>query len=170
MVVLKQVLITVAAAAAGVLASPLFPDAPATTAVGTSEPAHRNDTDLGTLSGPCDQGNCPDFNAPFDFLAQNVMTYTGAGYLPLWVYYGRWNDCGQCGKKQISGDGCFDYTACGRPQSVCIDLDKHRAHRIWKDNGDKTCYRTKLDSYGKCNAVLVGSYIEHPTQQVACTW
>lgn len=215
MATLKQVLIAVAAAAVGVLASPLSADATATTIIGAPKPAvteiseplegkeledllagwpytpegsvditnttlateltkfykaYNNGTALTKRSGGCNQGDCPDFFAAFDFYEQHIVTSFMGYSIVYWVYWGRWNDCGQCGEVQTGSNGCFDFTSCGRPQSICVDIGRSRAHRIWKDNGDKSCYLTQRDYLFPVCPPVAASDISHPIEQVACTW
>ncbi|KAI9148353.1 hypothetical protein HJFPF1_12184 [Paramyrothecium foliicola] len=140
--------------------------------------ALHNSYDNGTglvKRGACDQGACPDFNAPFDLYQQHWVIPMWGGPVPLpplvyWAHFGRWNDCGQCQNIPISGDGCFDFTGCGRPQNVCIDTHNARAHRIWKDTGDRGCWTLKLDFYRNCGPELVAARIWHPDNEVPCTW
>lgn len=120
--------------------------------------------------GPCSQGNCPDFNAPFDFFSQRYVNAIDGRPLVTWAYYGRWNDCGQCGKILISKSGCWDFTSCGRKQSICVDTGKARAHRIWHDVNHKTCYKATRSDLGNCGVVLTNSVIWHPAGETACNW
>lgn len=138
---------------------------------------HRNDSPSSSLakrSGLCSQGDCPDFNAAFDLYEQHIVAPvwgTPGGPVNYWAYWGRWNDCGQCGMVQTSKDGCWDFTSCGRPQNICIDTGKSRAHRIWKDNGHKTCYSIKVDwmSGDVCPPVAAVG-LAHPTGEIPCNW
>jgi hypothetical protein len=218
MAILKQVLITFAAAAVGVLASPLSADATATSTFSALEAAmtkiskplegkeledflanrphipegsiditnttlatelikfyeaHKNGTALTKrgASGACDQGDCPDFNAGFDFYAQHIVAPIGNTNTNYWAYWGRYNDCNQCSKlQQTSKDGCFDFTSCGRPQNICVDINNSRAHRIWKDNKAKECYRITRDNLGSCSSPVVESWVAHPVEKIACNW
>ncbi|KAI8265799.1 hypothetical protein K4K58_010682 [Colletotrichum sp. SAR11_239] len=209
---LKQILITIAAAAVSVHASPLSADSTATAIIGAPEPAvtevskplkgkeledfvpytpegaidvtnttlgfelvkfinaHPDANGLTKKSGPCSQGDCPDFNAAFDFFSQRYVNTVNGGAIVTWGYYGRWNDCGQCGRIQISGDGCFDFTSCNRKQSICVDTGHARAHRIWHDVGRKTCYNAARADLGNCGVVLTNSIIWYPTEETACNW
>lgn len=134
--------------------------------------AYNNDTTLNKRSGGCNQGECPDFFASFDFYRQHIVTFNNVDGVALnyWFYWGRWNDCGQCGEVPTSNDGCFDFTSCGRKQSICVDAGNSRAHRIWKDRGDKSCYRVQRDYLLPVCPPVVASDITHPIEQVACTW
>ncbi|KAI8306063.1 hypothetical protein K4K59_011690 [Colletotrichum sp. SAR11_240] len=212
MTTVKQVLITIAAAAVSVHASPLSADSTATAIIGPPEPAvtevsqpligkeledfvpytpegaidvtnttlgfelvkfidaHPDANGLTKRSGPCGQGDCPDFNAAFDFFSQRYVNAVNGGAIVTWGYYGRWNDCGQCGRIQISGDGCFDFTSCGRKQSICVDTGHARAYRIWHDVGHKTCYNAARADLGNCGVVLTNSIIWYPTGEAACNW
>ncbi|TQV92762.1 hypothetical protein V2A60_009225 [Cordyceps javanica] len=148
-------------------------------------PAAAAKGDLSILSGPCSQGDCPDYNAAFDL----VYTFTAVplppdpncpGCPPLTIFSSnsdiRVNDCGQCLRKKVGSSlggevpgGCYDFKACGRDQVICVDPGKYRAHRIWKDNGHKTCYNMKADSLGMCGFVK-SRIISHPTGETACNW
>lgn len=127
-------------------------------------------TGLVKRSGACDQGDCPDFSAAFDWYEQHWVIAMGETYANYWAYIGRWNDCGQCGTASTSADGCFDFTSCGRPQNICIDIGNMRSHRIYKDTGGKHCYKLKREYYGNCGPALVASRISRPIEKVACNW
>lgn len=127
-------------------------------------------TALAKRSGGCNQGDCPDFFAAFDFYRQHYVTFSNGQALNYWFYWGRWNDCGQCGEVATSKDGCFDFTSCGRKQNICVDTGNSRAHRIWKDNGHKTCYKTKQDYLLPACPPVAASDITHPINEVACNW
>ncbi|KAK1853123.1 hypothetical protein CCHR01_04261 [Colletotrichum chrysophilum] len=192
MTTLKQVLITIAAAAVSVHASPLSADSTATAIIGGPEPAVTEvskplkgkeledfvpytpegaiDVTNTTLGFELVKGDCPDFNAAFDFFSQRYVNAVNGGAVVTWGYYGRWNDCGQCGRIQISGDGCFDFTSCGRKQSICVDTGHARAHRIWHDVGHKTCYNAARADLGNCGVVLTNSIIWYPTGETVCNW
>ncbi|KAF3395266.1 hypothetical protein DPV78_009079 [Talaromyces pinophilus] len=129
-----------------------------------------NGNALTKRSGGCNQGDCPDFSAAFDFYEQHYVSAVNCSDINYWIYWGRWNDCGQCGRVSTNKDGCFDFTSCGRKQSICVDTGKSRAHRIWKDNGHKSCYRTKRDYLLPACPPIASSDISHPIEQVACTW
>ncbi|KAF4978102.1 hypothetical protein F66182_17372, partial [Fusarium sp. NRRL 66182] len=92
--------------------------------------AFQNSTALTKRSGPCNQGTCPDFNAAFDFFARQYAQGVNGSSIIWWTYWGRWNDCNECGDIPTNADGCFDFTSCGRPQSICVDNTNFRAHRI----------------------------------------
>ncbi|KAL5348027.1 hypothetical protein ACLOAV_006507 [Pseudogymnoascus australis] len=127
-------------------------------------------TALTKRSGGCNQGECPDFHAAFDFYRQHYVTFSNGQALNYWFYWGRWNDCGQCGEVATSNDGCFDFTSCGRKQSICVDAKNSRAHRIWKDKGAKECYKTKRDYLLPACPPVAASDITHPIEKVACNW
>lgn len=137
---------------------------------GSSSSSSSTTAALAKRSGPCDQGNCPDFSASFDLYEQRFVVPVGPSYVDIRYYFGRWNDCGQCGMVQTSSGGCFDFTSCGRPQSICIDQHQARAHRIWKDVNFKACYRNHVSYYGNCGIGVVATRIDHPVEQVACNW
>jgi hypothetical protein len=129
--------------------------------------------------GACDQGTCPDYNAAFDL----VYTFTAVpvgGDPPLTIFDSnsdiRVNDCGQCLRQKVGSSlgnsvpgGCYDFKTCGRDQTICVDPGKYRAHRIWKDNGHKTCYNMKVDDLGDCGPVK-SRIILHPSGETACNW
>lgn len=144
-----------------------------------------SESDVSILSGPCSQGTCPDYNAPFDL----VYTFTAVpeppdpscpGCPPLTIFSSnsdiRVNDCGQCLRHKVGSSlggsvpgGCYDFKACGRDQSICVDPGNTRAHRIWKDKGHKTCYRLKVEYLGGCGFVK-SRIVLHPDGEVACNW
>ncbi len=120
--------------------------------------------------GGCSQGDCPDFFAAFDLLEQHIVAPVWGSPVNYWAYWGRWNDCGQCGKVQTSSDGCFDFTSCGRPQTICIDRNNGRAHRIWRDIGAKSCYSIKAEYFTDACPPIAATNLRRPTGQVACNW
>ncbi|KAI9159119.1 hypothetical protein HJFPF1_07127 [Paramyrothecium foliicola] len=132
--------------------------------------------------GACDQGTCPDYNAAFDL----VYTFSAVdvpgppGSPPLTIFSSnsdiRVNDCNQCLRQKVGSSlggevagGCYDFKTCGRDQSICVDPGKSRAHRIWKDNGHKTCYNMKAEYLGSCGPVK-SRIVVHPTGETACNW
>ncbi|CEJ93618.1 hypothetical protein VHEMI09196 [[Torrubiella] hemipterigena] len=125
---------------------------------------------LNKRGGPCSQGDCPDFNAPFDFFSQRFVIPVNGSAITTWAYFGRVNDCGKCHKINTSKDGCWDVTSCGRKQNICVDSGKARAHRIWRDNGHKTCYKMTRTDLGNCGVGLTNSIIWHPAGETACNW
>lgn len=170
---LKQILVAVAAVALSVHATPLAAVDITNTALALelarSQEASVDAQGL-TKRGACDQGDCPDFNAGFDFFAQRYVNAVNGQPIVYWGYWGRYNDCGQCSKIITSSDGCFSFTSCGRKQSICVDTKKFRAHRIWQDVNHKTCYSIAAAYYGNCGVVLTNSNVYHPTGEVACNW
>jgi hypothetical protein len=96
------------------------------------------------LSGPCDQGECPDYDAGFDLVYTFVavpVPGSNPGDPPLTIFssdsYIRVNDCDQCLRHKVGSSlggqvpgGCYDFKACGREQSICVDPGNYRAHRI----------------------------------------
>ncbi|KAH8896516.1 hypothetical protein GQ53DRAFT_639833 [Thozetella sp. PMI_491] len=134
--------------------------------------AWNDQQNLTKRSGSCSQGDCPDMNAAFDLLDQfTVIEQPGDPPIPLFTetWSGRFNDCNQCGRIRTSGDGCFDFTSCGRPQNICIDRNNNRAHRIWKDVGHRTCYSIVWGIWGSCGFVQT-TMIWWPSGEVPCTW
>ncbi len=141
--------------------------------------------EVSILSGPCSQGTCPDYKAPFDL----VYTFTAVpvppdpncpGCPPLTIFSSnsdiRVNDCGKCLRKKVGSSlggsvagGCYNFKACGRDQVICVDPGKRRAHRIWKDKGHKKCYKMKVEGLGGCGFVK-SRIILHPDGQVPCNW
>jgi hypothetical protein len=180
MVSLKQILIAVAATVISVHAVPLSTES-ATTAISlegaidvsnttSSFDAQSDANELSKRGSACDQGDCPDFNAGFDFLTQRFVNAFQGSPIITFAYAGRVNDCGQCHRLFTSKDGCFDFTSCGRAQQICVDSGKARAHRIWKDNGHKTCYRADRHDYGNCGVGLTNSIIWSSGAETACNW
>jgi hypothetical protein len=127
------------------------------------------DRQISIMSGPCDQGSCPDYSQNFDLLYSHAQdggsTFTKRTKI-------RVKDCGQCQERTVgtTGGGCWDFTSCGRPQSICIDTGVSRAHRIWKDNGYKACYKLKKVNLGSCGEAIKDRAIWHPEAEVRCTW
>ncbi|KAF4336562.1 hypothetical protein FBEOM_9546 [Fusarium beomiforme] len=134
------------------------------------------------MSGPCQQGDCPDYKAAFDL----VYTFTavpvpgGPGDPPLTIFESqsaiRVNDCDKCYRHKVGSNlgesvpgGCWDFTSCGRPQTICVDPGKRRAHRIWKDKNVKTCYNMQVEFLGDCGFIK-SRIVVHPTGTTACNW
>jgi hypothetical protein len=132
--------------------------------------AHPGTNGLVKKSGACGQGDCPDFHAAFDFYSQHYLQVIEGKPIIYWAYWGRWNDCGQCGRTLTSKDGCFNFTSCGRKQSICVDSSKARAHRVWHDVGHKTCYNAARADYGNCGVGQTNSIIWYPSGETECTW
>ncbi|KAG5761169.1 hypothetical protein H9Q72_010719 [Fusarium xylarioides] len=128
-------------------------------------------------------GTCPDYNAGFDL----VYTFTAVPVPPsnpddppLTIFSSnsdiRVNDCNNCQRTKVGSSlggtvagGCLDFTSCGRPQTICVDPGKTRAHRIWKDKNVKTCYNLRVENLGDCGFVKV-RIVLHPTGETACNW
>jgi len=132
------------------------------------------------MSGACDQGTCPDYDKAFDTVFTWIaIPQPGEGGAPpttlFWMDQDmRINDCDKCYRKKIGSGGwdvggCYDLTACNRPQSICVDPLNRRAHRIWKDNGVKKCYRMGAVDLGGCGNI-VERFIWRPEAEVACNW
>lgn len=137
---------------------------------------------VSVLSGPCQQGTCPDYKAAFDL----VYTFTAVpvngqpGDPPLTIFESRSdirvNDCKKCYRHKVGSNigesvpgGCYNFTSCGRKQVICVDPGKYRAHRIWKDKGHKTCYRMKVERLGGCGFIK-SRIVLHPIRTIACNW
>lgn len=114
------------------------------------------------LSG-CNQGSCPDRNAPFDMLVVQGKAY---------FYFVRVNDCGQCMSFLTSFDGCVDFTSCGQQKSVCVDGRKLRAHWLNKKTGRRYCYKLQQHVTGKCQCqgLPCHPFTVTPGNEVPCTW
>lgn len=141
--------------------------------------------DVSILSGSCEQGTCPDYFAPFDlvytFIAIPQPPVPDCPSCPPLTYFTsnsdiRVSDCGQCLRQKVGSSlggqvpgGCYDFNACGRDQSICVDPGNTRAHRIWKDKGHKTCYRLKVEYLGECGFIK-SRIVLHPDGEVACNW
>lgn len=134
---------------------------------------------ISTRSGPCSQGDCPDYDAPFDLVYQFVAVPV-QGNPPLTIFESssaiRVNDCGQCLYHKIGSNlgnsvpgGCYDFTSCGRKQTICVDPGNTRAHRIWRDKNVKTCYSMKVERLGSCGPIKT-RIVLHPKGTVACSW
>lgn len=120
------------------------------------------------LSG-CDQGNCPDHNALFDFIKVFWWDSSSEHNIAYYLYHVRVNDCDSCQGISTSNDGCVDFNSCGRDQNICVDINNNRAHRIWKDNGHKTCYSIQWEVIGSCG-LAAETHIFWPLAEVACNW
>lgn len=143
----------------------------------TTDTLSSNPGGMTTFSGPCNQGDCPDWNAGFD----GIYTWTqitqpgppgGPPITIVWNDYDiRVNDCGQCFRNRVGyKSGCYDFASCGgRPQNICIDLGNHRAHRIWKDSGVKKCYEIQEWALGGCGVVM-SRIISYANREIDCTW
>ncbi|KAK4222398.1 hypothetical protein QBC38DRAFT_460449 [Podospora fimiseda] len=119
---------------------------------------------IGIMSGPCNQGTCPDYFASFDLL------YTLYSY-PNNVYGAfseiRVNDCNVCLRGTVASSyasgsilgGCYNFRTCNRDQEICVDPGKGRAHRRWKDNNHKTCYNMQYTNEGSCGVVAARAII-----------
>ncbi|RKK74460.1 hypothetical protein BFJ71_g17267 [Fusarium oxysporum] len=157
------------------------------------DPANWNTTDspsdisadadaITIMAGPCQQGTCPDCKAAFDL----VYTFTAVpvngapGSPPLTIFESqsaiRVNDCKKCQRHKVASNlgssvpgGCWDFTSCGRKQTICVDPGKSRAHRIWKDKNVKKCYRMKTERLGSCGSIK-SRIVLHPTGTTACNW
>ncbi|KAJ8501526.1 hypothetical protein ONZ45_g12110 [Pleurotus djamor] len=118
------------------------------------------------VKGGCDQGGCPDLSKAFDM----VFTEWNNGGFYAVEYDIRVTDCGQCHSHYAgSGNGgCFNFNGCNRPQTICVDDRNNRGHRIWRDTGDKGCFRMSSIDLGDCG----GSHkrLISPEAEVACTW
>lgn len=145
-----------------------------------AEEASSNAGGITIMSGACDQGTCPDYDRAFDTVFTWIaIPQPGVGGAPpttlFWMDNDmRVNDCGQCYRKKIgsgspNSGGCWDLTACNRPQSICVDGNNRRAHRIWKDNNVKKCYRMAGVALGGCGNIQ-DRFIWRPEEEVACNW
>jgi hypothetical protein len=144
-----------------------------------NEIIHNNSSNpANVLAGPCNQGTCPDYSAGFD-LVYTFVAVPSPGDPPLTDFSSnsdiRVNDCNQCLRKKVGsslgGDisgGCYDFNACGREQSICVDPGKSRAHRIWKGYV-KTCYKMKVEYLGGCG-LIKSRIVLHPDGEVPCNW
>ncbi|KAI6765938.1 hypothetical protein HG530_007008 [Fusarium avenaceum] len=88
----------------------------------------------------------------------------------------RVNECGQCYRREFGSGlgvlvpgGCWDFTSCNRGRTICVNPGKLRAHRIWKDNGDKKCYATKVENLGSCGPVKKRVVLHH-NADLPCNW
>ncbi|KAK2598142.1 hypothetical protein QQS21_005693 [Conoideocrella luteorostrata] len=139
------------------------------------EPA--KDGQMTVMGGACNQGTCPDFDKAFDMMyTWTQITTPGEGGAPpttlVWNdFVVRVNDCGKCYSHRVGSThgGCYDFTACNRPQQICVDDGHNRAHRIWKDKNHKTCYRISQIGYGGCGPVKA-RVIFRPDGETACNW
>lgn len=153
------------AIATAVYASPLSSDTPDVgfhTSFNATLAARYLDRDTET-AGPCKQGKCPDYNQTFDLM----NTYESGQRYEIRV-----KDCGKCYKKRVgrNGSGCYDYTACKIKKTICVDPVKNRAHRVQKDNNEKTCYRMKPVGLGGCDMYIKQVNLWTPESEVPCDW
>jgi hypothetical protein len=115
------------------------------------------------LSG-CDQGDCPD-GTTVDLLKEVSNLFGNT------QHYIRINDCSQCKIIPTSGDGCVNFSMCGKRQEICMDRhnDKMRMHRVNKETGKKSCYKIKQTmKQTTCGVTKIS--IWGKTNNVACTW
>ncbi|KAM0437913.1 hypothetical protein ACHAPT_002278 [Fusarium lateritium] len=141
------------------------------------EETSANTGDVTLMSGPCNQGTCPDFDKGFDMMyTWSMQSQPGVGGAPpttlVWNdFVIRVNDCGKCYSHRVggTGGGCWDFTSCNRAQSICVDDRNNRAHRVWKDNGHKTCYRMSQVGMGGCG-IIQARVIFRPDATTACNW
>lgn len=118
-----------------------------------------------TIQSACTQGGCPDFFKSWD-VGRNNAIISPRSYLRI-------NKCNQCTAYWVGSSyqgGCLDFTNCEGSQSICVDLDKARAH--WTKNGaNKKCYSLKKNEY---TCLCAGGYPCTPTfwdpTDVPCTW
>ncbi|KAF9770295.1 hypothetical protein IL306_012197 [Fusarium sp. DS 682] len=134
------------------------------------------------MGGPCQQGTCPDYKAGFDlvYTFSAVPVNGSPGSPPLTIFESssaiRVNDCNKCYRHKVGSNlgnsvpgGCWNFTSCGRKQTICVDPGKTRAHRIWKDKNVKKCYRMKVENLGSCGTIK-SRVVLHPTGTTACNW
>ncbi|KAH7303552.1 hypothetical protein B0I35DRAFT_446607 [Stachybotrys elegans] len=124
---------------------------------------------VSTLSGPCDQGDCPDYSKPFDTV-WTLTSYDGYVYSNTALRIG---DCGECLRHVLGSNGgheggCWDFRSCGRDQLICVDPGNRRAHRTWKGYV-KTCYSMEAVWLGSCG-LIEGREILRIVREVPCTW
>jgi hypothetical protein len=117
----------------------------------------------------CSQGACPDFSANFDFIQSFWQDHSSEHNIIWYTYDVRVKDRGDCVDTSTSRDGCVDFNSCGRDQNICMDYPNQRAHRIWKDNGHKTCYSMTTHWIGDCG-LRAQPTITYPYEEVPCTW
>ncbi len=135
------------------------------------------DDQLSARGGACNQGKCPDYNKGFDMMyTWTMINQPGSGGAPpaplVWNDFDiRVNDCGKCYRHRVGSThgGCYKFTACGRPQTICVDSGKDRAHRVWRDKNVKKCYKMQEIGLGGCGPVQA-RVIWKPERQVACNW
>ncbi|KAK3177341.1 hypothetical protein K4F52_009860 [Lecanicillium sp. MT-2017a] len=133
--------------------------------------------EISAMGGACDQGKCPDYFKPFDMMYTwtQIEQPGGGGAPPTTIVWNdfvvRVNDCDKCYSHKVGSThgGCYDFTACGRKQAICVDSGKDRAHRIWKDSNVKKCYKMTEIGLGGCGFVQA-RVIWRPDNQVACNW
>lgn len=142
-------------------------------------PAHDTISTRAPASGPCAQGECPDYSAPFDLVYQFTAVPV-PGDPPTTIFESssaiRVNDCGQCLYHKVGSNlgntvpgGCYDFNSCGRDQTICVDPGNTRAHRLWKDLNVKTCYHMQVEDLGSCGPIK-SRIVLHPDNTVACNW
>ncbi|KAK3317489.1 hypothetical protein B0T19DRAFT_446454 [Cercophora scortea] len=155
MATIKQVLITLAITAVSALASPaLSTNATATPTAGAPKPA---------VSQISKGKELEDFLAGWPYTPDGSIDVTNTKLAAELIKFHKShssNTTSTLTKRSGNCDqgSCPDFFA-------AFDL----AHRIWKDNGDKSCYIATTDYFGYCGA-MVASKISHPIQEVACTW
>lgn len=120
-----------------------------------------NSTDAHIFSG-CSQNQCPDFDAEFDGLVKNSHK------LGFREYSVRWNQCGECREVTTSKDMCTNFHSCGRPQNICIDTYRRRAHWIRRTDGRRWCYSLTVSEHD-CDWNEPAWQIYVP-REIPCAW
>lgn len=117
--------------------------------------------DMGEISvrSGCNQGTCPDYNVPFDFVKRLWQNQT-------YTYTVRVNDCGECVSVEADNGGCASFISCGQKQLICVDANKGRGFR---DKGGRKCYILSRQKIGSCG-LAKSSELFWPRAKSVCRW
>lgn len=118
--------------------------------------------EMHVLSG-CNQGDCPD-GTTVDLIKKVESIFVTNHFI-------RVKDCSQCKEIYTSGDGCVNFSMCGKRQEICMDRHdgKMRMHRVNKETGKKSCYKIKQTmKQTECGSNKIS--IWGKTSDIACTW
>lgn len=127
----------------------------------TEKPSDETTLEFRASGNQCAPYGCPD-HGNLEMWARKREPKPGNF---VWDYFIRINDCNQCMTGGIDEGGCKEFRTCDRNQAVCIDWRNNRGHRIWKDNGHKTCYRVKSEYM--CSGYAWAAWFDY---EVACDW
>jgi hypothetical protein len=120
-------------------------------------------SNLNTRASGCSQGECPDFDSPFhpdaafDVIFQfTVIPTPGPPPIPIFTQelHLRVNECKECRRIKVKTEnGCYNFKNCAGDQTICLDPDNHRAHRIYHKANTKNCVKIIEEGKGSCGFV-----------------
>jgi hypothetical protein len=111
------------------------------------------------LISNCQQGNCPDFAAPFDGIYR--PTGEGSGEYGVRVRFAE-----RCYEFETSRDMCVRFKRLDS-HKICIDQDNKSAQWIRLSDGATKCYIIRDKKY-ICS--MIGPQLVYTPTQVACDW